>query len=86
MDDKTGMTETLKTLLGVEGVGQQIAMDYRVADIFMAVMRKLGFDDIQEFRTFAQEGGLQNMNVEFMPDEQLQQQVAVGNQVPTAAA
>ena len=76
VDDISAQSEVVKTLFAVEGVGAQIAMEYRVGDIFQAVMRKMGFDDIGEFRTA---NGGQPLKLQVLPDQQVQQQVQAGN-------
>lgn len=76
--DIAAMSEFIKTMLAVEGVGPQIAQDYNLAGIFASFLRKSGFEDIHEFKNI---GGAPQMNVQVMPDEQVAQQQAAGNLV-----
>ena len=76
-----GMTEVLKTLLSVEGVGAEVAGGLRLVDLYINYMRKNGLDNIDDFRA-AMPAGVPGMNVQSMPDEQVQQGVQAGNLVP----
>ena len=83
IDDTAAMGELMKTLMAVEGVGQTIASKYDPDRIFAALIRKLGFEDIEDFRN---EGGQMPVpNVQVMPDQMVQQQAQMGNLVGMGA-
>lgn len=73
-------TTIMQTLLGVEGVGAQLAGQSDIFKIFTHWARIMGARDIHEF---VNDGGqMPEMQTQTMPDEQLQQQVQAGNMVP----
>ena len=59
----------VKTMMAVDGIPQQIAADYRVSSVFADVMRKLGIENIDDYR------------IEVMPDEQVVAQQQAGTLV-----
>lgn len=68
-DDTTALSEMVKTMMAVDGIPQQIAADYRVSSVFADVMRKLGIENIDDYR------------IEVMPDEQVVAQQQAGTLV-----
>ncbi len=71
-------TTIMQTMLGIEGVGQQLMAQSDVMKIFTHWARIMGARDIDEFIG----GGGQMPQVTPMPDEQVMQQVEAGNLVP----
>lgn len=73
-------TTIMQTLLGVEGVGAQLAGQSDIFKIFAHWARIMGARDIHEF---INDGGqMQQMQPQVMPDEQVAQQAQAGNIVP----
>lgn len=70
------MAELMKTLLAVEGVPAQIAQDYRIPELFAAVWRELGIEEINEFRI--------PFEIRVEDDAIMQQHIASGNYVSAA--
>jgi hypothetical protein len=74
-------TQVMQILLGIEGVGQQLAAQYDMGRIFSYWAEEGGFKDIHEFRASGQQ--LQGAPVGFgAPDEQVMQQQQAGNIIP----
>jgi hypothetical protein len=70
-DDITALSEMLKPLFPL--IAPQIAMDYRMSDIFAEVLRKTGIENIADFKA--------PPNVNVMPDEQFNHELEAGNLV-----
>jgi len=71
-------TQILQTMMGVDGVAQELVGRSDVMGIFQHWARIAGAGDLNEF---IQQGGA-NVQPQVMPDQQLQQQVQAGNMVP----
>lgn len=83
-DDLTQMGEVLKTALGIESVGMLIAETLRWDDVFLRYFRKMGFEDINDFRVEAQRQGGQmpQVNMVTMPDDVVMQGMEKGSLQP----
>lgn len=77
--DIAAMSEFMKTMMAIEGVGAEIATDYRIADVFANFMRKAGWDDIDEYRNI--KGDAPQMQIQTMPGEEAMRQEEQGNLV-----
>lgn len=82
LDDVQAMSQVMTALMGVEGVPQTIFQGLDVNRFFLAWAEKTGFKNVQDF--IRETGGGMEMNT--MPDEQLQEQVQAGNAIPMEEA
>lgn len=83
MQDLTGMGEILKTSMTNPIVQMTVGQMLDWEKVFLSYFRKIGFDDIHEFRRMAPQG--MGVNVVPMQDQQVQQMAQSGQLVPIAA-
>jgi hypothetical protein len=81
MDDTAAMSEVLKTLSGNPQTMMELSSGLRSTDLFLEFFKKLGFSDIDKFRRYAGDSGMQ-LGMQTMDPEQIQSQVQSGNLVP----
>jgi hypothetical protein len=81
MDDTAAMSEVLKTLSGNPQTMMELSSGLRSTDLFLEFFKKLGFSDIDKFRRYAGDSGMQ-LGMQTMEPEQIQSQVQSGNLVP----
>lgn len=81
-DDLGAMQGFMSTAISVEGVAAQMFDGIDLQGIFLQFMRKSGFEDIQEFIQEQPAGAQANLDLQALPDDQVQEQVQAGNIVP----
>ena len=84
LDDTSAMSEVLKTLSANPQVMQELGGNLRTVDLFLEFFKKLGFTDIEKFRRYAGDSGMQ-LGIQAQSPEQIQQGVQSGNLVPMGA-
>jgi hypothetical protein len=76
MDDTAAMGELMKTLMNTPAAQQQL-QGFRFDQLLVDYFRKTGLTDVEKYRDFVSNG----VNVQVMPDAQVQEQVQAGNLV-----
>lgn len=82
--DIDAASEMFKTLLASPEVVPMIAKQYSLDRLFAYIFRRMGFEDIDEFRVNAQAGVGSPVSLSVMPNEMLKSEIDAGNYVPVS--
>ena len=81
LNDIAAMSEVLKTLSSNPQTMMELGGNLRSTDLFLEFFKKLGFTDIDKFRRYVGDSGVQ-LGMQAMDEEQIQSGVQSGNLVP----